>query len=75
MSGSDEASQMWQCWDIVCRREDGLKDTARDSGQTASTGSNGEGARYLRTRLASLMGISTTSASTTGISSNSWATI
>lgn len=42
MSEGDEASQMWQRWDIVCKREDGLKDTARDSGQAASTGSNGE---------------------------------
>jgi len=43
VSESDEASQMWQRWDIVCKREDGLKDTnAGDSGQTASTGSNGE---------------------------------
>jgi hypothetical protein len=29
MSGSDEPSQMWQRCDIVCRREDGFKDTAR----------------------------------------------
>ena len=42
VSGSNEASQMWQRWDIVCRREDGLKDTARDSGQTVSTESNDE---------------------------------
>jgi hypothetical protein len=75
VSGSDEASQMWQRWDIVCRGEDGLEDTARDSGQTASTGKNGRGRCYLHARLASLIGISTTSASTIGISSNSWATI
>ena len=42
MSESDEASQMWQLWNIVCKREDGLKDAVQDSGQTASTGSNGE---------------------------------
>jgi hypothetical protein len=40
--GSDEASQMWQRLNIVCRGEDGLKDTARGFGQTASIESNSE---------------------------------
>lgn len=42
VSGGDEASQMWQRLNIVCRGEDGFKDTERDSGQTASIESNSE---------------------------------
>ena len=66
----DKASQMWQRRRIGGRRKDRLEDAVQVLIRTCAVHVEGS-CPYFNTLLASLIGISTTRASTTEVSSNS----